>query len=117
MLRLSFLSLMLVSLAACSSFTPREKVARYDPTSGLTLPHPCPDWSQPQTGDFANELHSNFGCAVNTNAAIQLENPEDMRRGKGKATPDTEVTTRVVERYRAGEIPEPLEPVQDGATQ
>jgi type IV pilus biogenesis protein CpaD/CtpE len=108
---------MLIALTACDNFVPQPKVASYDPeTKQLTLPHPCPDWSQSQTRNYKNQLHSNFGCAVNTNAALQLDDPSDLHRGKGYSGPDTGVSTRVIERYRAGEIPEPLEPLQDSGT-
>ena len=107
---------MMALLAACSNFVPREKVATYDPeTRRLTLPHPCPDWSQSQTHNYLNQPHSNYGCAVNTNAALQLEDPEDLVRGHGTKGPDTETTTRVIEQYRAGDLPAPLTPQQSTA--
>lgn len=105
-------------LSACvetppNNFTPREKTATYDPVSEqLTLPHPCPDWSQTQTENYRNEAHSNYGCAVNTNNALQIANPKDVLQGRGAPGPDSEVTARTVERYRAGEIPAELTPVQ-----
>ncbi len=104
-------------LAACNNFTPREKAARVDATTGtLELPYPCPDWSQTQTYNYRNERHSNYGCAVNTNAALQLEDPNDLQRGHGEPGPDAATTTRVIERYRAGEIPTPLVPLQTSET-
>lgn len=104
----------LLVLAACGdNFVPREKVAVYDPEiKALSQPYPCPDWSQSQTMNYKNELHSNYGCAVNNNLAIQLENPEDLHHGHGKAGPDAEVTTGVIESYRAGDLPKPLVPLQ-----
>jgi pilus assembly protein CpaD len=111
--------MMAVALTACDAqnFTPNPKVATYDPqTRALTLPQPCPDWSQTQTQNYKNEPHSNFGCAVNTNLAVQLENPEDLHHGHGKATPDTETTTRVIEQYRAGDLPVALTPIQSTGT-
>lgn len=108
----------LLGLAACGdNFAPREKVATYDPdTKTMALPYPCPDWSQSQTMNYKNEVHSNYGCAVNNNLAIQLENPEDLHHGHGKAGPDTEVTTGVIESYRAGELPKALSPLQSTGT-
>jgi pilus assembly protein CpaD len=100
-------------LAGCTNFEPRDKVATYEPeTEQLTLPYPCPDWSQSQTSNYLNAPHSNFGCAVNTNSALQLADPADLHMGHGSPTPDTEVTTRVVEQYRAGDLPQPLTPIQ-----
>lgn len=110
----------LLSMAACSSptnFTPREKTATYDPRTGqLTLPHPCPDWSQSQSQNYKNEKHSNFGCAVNTNLAVQLEDPQDLHHGHGKVGPDPEISEGVVESYRAGNIPKELTPIQSTGT-
>lgn len=107
------LMLMMLALAACTqSFTPRAKEATYDPvTKKLSMPHPCPDWSQPQE-NYKNENHSNFGCAVNNNLAAQIDNPADLHRGHGKKSPDTEVTTSVIQQYREGKIPVPLEPTE-----
>jgi hypothetical protein len=104
----------LLVVAGCSNFEPREKTAKYDPdTKQLVMPYPCPDWSQSQTSNYLNQPHSNFGCAVNTNAALQLDDPSDLHRGHGDARPDTGITTRVIEQYRAGDLPVPLTPIQD----
>lgn len=112
-MRLGMMFLVMAALAGCSNFTPREKVASYDPVSKtLTLPHPCPDWSQSQTYNRLNEPHSNYGCAVNTNSAIQVADPNDLVRGHGKNGPDTGITTQVIEDYRAGLIPVALVPNQ-----
>jgi type IV pilus biogenesis protein CpaD/CtpE len=106
----------LALLAGCTNFEPREKVASYDPeTEQLTLPYPCPDWSQSQTSNYLNAKHSNYGCAVNTNSALQVVDPADLHMGHGTLTPDTEVTTRAVQQYRAGDIPQPLSPLQSTA--
>lgn len=107
----------LLALSACDNFTPREKVAKYDPeTRELTLPYPCPDWSQSQTGNYKNEIHSNFGCAVNNNLAVQLENPEDLHHGRGNAHPDAEVTTGVIQKYRTDRLPVEMSPLQSTGT-
>ncbi len=105
-------------LSACGdNFTPTPKVATYDPiTEKLTLPAPCPDWSQSQTVNFLNETHSNFGCAVNTNSALQLDNPQDMNEGHGDNRPDTGITTGVLEQYRAGKLPLPMTPTQSSSS-
>lgn len=108
----------LFALAACgNNFTPREKVATYDAeTHSLVMPYPCPDWSQSQTENYANEQHSNFGCAVNGNLAAQLDNPEDLVHGHGISGPDTEMTTGVIQAYRKGDLPKPLTPLQSTGT-
>lgn len=119
MRQVGLMLVMVVALAACdkvvdgSNFTPSDKEARYDPkTKTLAMPSPCPDWSQSQVQNYRNEPHSNFGCAVNSNLAVQIDNPQDLHHGHGKKGPDTEVTTSVIEQYRAGDLPVPLTPVQ-----
>ena len=105
-----------LGLAACggNNFEPRDKNAQYDPTTGeLTMPYPCPDWSQTQTYNYEHRAMSNYGCAVNTNSALQVADPSDLYRGHGANAPDTEVTTGVVSQYRAGKIPVALSPMQD----
>ena len=107
-------------LAACGpDFVPRDKVAEVDMRTGeVILPHPCPDWSHSAQINWDNSNHSNFGCAVNNNLAVQLEDPRDLRRGKAGPPSDPEFNQRVIERYRAGEIPEPLTPIQgEGAAE
>ena len=112
---LSIITVMVCLTACDSSYAPRSKEARYDPAEGtLEKPYPCPDWSQPQTANYSNNVHSNFGCATNTNMAAQLAYPHDLYEGHGEEGSDTESTVRVIERYRAGELPVPLEPIQTG---
>lgn len=118
MIRHSMWVVLIVTLSACSNFVPREKVAIYDPeTRQLTLPYPCADWSQSQTSNYLNQPHSNYGCAVNTNAALQLEDPADLHHGHGTKGPDTEITTGIVEQYRAGDLPVALTPQQSSGGQ
>lgn len=114
MRHVGMLMMVALALAACDTgFEPREKVATFDAEKGgLVMPYPCPDWSHPQGRNYGNFSHSNYGCAVNTNLAVQLEDPEDLKHGHGVTTPDIETTTGVVGAYRAGEIPQPLTPLQ-----
>lgn len=108
--------LLAMSLTACDNFTPNDKKAVYDPVSKtLTLPHPCPDWSQSQTSNYLNENHSNYGCAVNTNSALQVADPADLHMGHGDNHPDTGITTKVIEDYRAGKLPVSLVPNQSSS--
>lgn len=111
-----------LALAACGDdYVPGEKTANYNQETGaIELPYPCPDWSHSSVINYDNSPHSNYGCAVNTNMAQQLANPEDLSHGRDQDAshaPDTEITTRVVEQYRAGEIPAPLEPMQESAAE
>jgi len=100
-------------LSACGNFEPTEKVASYDPVSQqVTYPAPCPDWSQTTNTNYLNYNHSNFGCAVNKNFVLQLEDKQDMNEGHGINRPDAGITARQIERYRLGEIPQALTPTQ-----
>lgn len=114
---LALLSLLLF-LAACDDYEPREKKAVYDPMrKETTLPHPCPDWSHNAARNYDNSLHSNYGCATANNMAIQLENPRDLHRGHGTRSPDAGITSGVIEAYRAGDLPQPLVPQQATGSQ
>ena len=100
------MSCCLVLMGCGSNFTPTDKTATYNPITGtLSLPEPCPDWSQSQTGNVRNEVHSNYGCAVNNNAALQIDDPRDLYMGHGDNKPDTNMTVNVITDYRAGKIP------------
>ena len=102
-------------LAGCAdNFAPVDKVATYDSESKqLSLPGPCPDWSQSQTQNYANETHSNFGCSVNTNLAVQLDNPADLHHGHGKAGAIPELRQRYLQDFYDGKIPQTMSPLQD----
>lgn len=105
---------LLTTVVACDDYTPREKKAVYDPATGTTsLPYPCPDWSHNTVRNYDNSVHSNYGCATANNIAVQLEEPADLHRGHGTPGPDAGMTSRVIEAYRAGDLPQPLEPQQD----
>jgi len=61
----------------------------------------CPDWSKPSQPDFDNASWSNYGCAVNTNLAMQVADPEDLLHGKvGRATEDAEYAAKAIIMYR-----------------
>lgn len=109
----------LLALTACGDdYIPREKKAVYDPqTQETVLPYPCPDWSHNTVRNYDNSAHSNFGCATHNNMAIQLEDPRDLHRGHGEKSPDAGITTGVIEAYRAGDLPQPLEPQEDTSGQ
>ncbi|MEJ0010831.1 MAG: CpaD family pilus assembly lipoprotein [Alphaproteobacteria bacterium] len=108
--------LALLALAACGDdYAPVQKVATYNAETGeIDLPHPCPDWSRSAITNYGNNPHSNFGCAVNNNLAVQLEDPADLAHGSSTAPagPDTEIDEGIVEQYRAGKIPQPLTPIE-----
>ena len=106
-------------LSACASdYTPTDKVAGVDTTTGYAVPpYPCPDWSHNATVNYDNSLHSNYGCAVNNNLAVQLADPWDLQQGVASTTGNTDMGVRTIELYRAGELPASLQPQQSGAAQ
>lgn len=42
----------------------------------------CPDWSRTSQPEMNAHTMSNFGCAVNSNLAAMVANPEDLVRGR-----------------------------------
>ncbi|QZP08002.1 CpaD family pilus assembly protein [Caenibius sp. WL] len=49
--------------------------------STATVPG-CPDWSDSRASNLGNQTASGFGCAVNSNLAAMVANPEDLVRGE-----------------------------------
>ena len=61
----------------------------------------CPNWSGHSQPDWDNKTMSNYGCAVNSNLAAMIANPEDLVHGReGSAVSDTLAATRAVDMYR-----------------
>ena len=61
----------------------------------------CPNWSDRSQPDWDNKTSSNFGCAINSNLAAMVANPEDLLHGReGGSVTDTMTATRAVEMYR-----------------
>jgi pilus assembly protein CpaD len=61
----------------------------------------CPNWSVPSNPNFENKSMSNFGCAVNSDLAMQVANPEDLFHGQqGPAAVDAITAAKAVESYR-----------------
>lgn len=42
----------------------------------------CPDWSAKSDINYNNATYPNYGCAVNSNMAAMMANPEDLVRGQ-----------------------------------
>jgi len=41
----------------------------------------CPDWSSNSESNFMSGTHSNYGCAINSNLAAMVADPEDLLHG------------------------------------
>jgi pilus assembly protein CpaD len=62
----------------------------------------CPNWSAPSEPNFSNRNTSNYGCAVNTNLAAMVANPEDLVHGQeGTAVNDVATAAKAVQYYRS----------------
>jgi len=62
----------------------------------------CPNWSRPAQPNYHNRSMSNYGCAVNSDLAAMVANPEDLFHGQEVGAPaDTITATKAVELYRA----------------
>ena len=61
----------------------------------------CPDWSRNAEDDAVNGISSNHGCAVNSNLAGMIANPEDLVRGQQTDSDlRTATSNRAIETYR-----------------
>lgn len=76
----------------------RIVVSRYT----VTLPK-CPDWTKNPIANYANSVHSNFGCANAINLGQMVANPADLVRPTGPGLIDGDYATGAIERYRKGE--------------
>lgn len=62
----------------------------------------CPNWSSASQPNFENRSMSNYGCAVNSNFAMQVANPEDLLHGRdGASASDTLTAAKAVQLYRS----------------
>ena len=65
----------------------------------------CPNWSRPSETDYNNRSMSNYGCALNTDLAAMVANPEDLVHGQeGSGTGDTQTAAKAVEFYRSAPV-------------
>lgn len=61
----------------------------------------CPDWSRPSQPDFQAATMSNFGCAISTNLAAMIANPEDLIHGQaGSGGSDAQAISKAVKVFR-----------------
>ncbi len=61
----------------------------------------CPNWSAKADANYLNATSPGYGCAVNSNLAAMVANPEDLLQGQ-TGTGETVVATgtRAIETYR-----------------
>ncbi len=64
----------------------------------------CPNWDRPSAPNWDNSTMPNFGCAVNSNLAAMVANPEDLFHGQaGSGIGDSATATRAINVYRKAE--------------
>lgn len=68
--------------------------------SSATVPG-CPDWSAKSDMNYGNATSPNFGCAVNSNLAAMVADPQDLLEGK-KGDSETVIATsnKAIKTYR-----------------
>jgi pilus assembly protein CpaD len=68
--------------------------------STATVPG-CPDWSKTSETNFNNGTSSNYGCAVNSNLASMVADPEHLIQGVSNKGATTVMSgTKAIESYR-----------------
>jgi pilus assembly protein CpaD len=64
----------------------------------------CPNWSLPAQPNPENRNLSNFGCAVNSNLAAMVANPQDLVHGReGTGVGDSLTASKAIGSYRKAE--------------
>ena len=64
----------------------------------------CPNWDRPSQPNYNNRSLPNLGCAVNTNLAAMVANPEDLVHGRsGDSVSDVTTGTKAVSVYKSSE--------------
>jgi pilus assembly protein CpaD len=61
----------------------------------------CPNWSKTTEANYNAANHPNYGCAVNSNMAAMIADPEDLVRGRDTKPLDNNSGTKAIEAYRA----------------
>ncbi len=61
----------------------------------------CPDWSAKSDMNYLNATSPNFGCAINSNLAAMVADPQDLLEGK-KGSGETVISTssKAISTYR-----------------
>jgi pilus assembly protein CpaD len=60
----------------------------------------CPDWSTTSDSNFNAGNHSNHGCAINSNLAAMVADPEDLVRGRESGRLDRNSGKAAVNAYK-----------------
>lgn len=60
----------------------------------------CPNWDRLAQPEFVGSGMSNYGCAVNSNLALMVANPDDLVRGQEASGSDPRAMTKAIKSYR-----------------
>lgn len=89
-----------------------DRPAGGGPAQALTLAYEAYVAVVPECGDWAghtgfnptNEVHPNFGCAMNRNIGLMVSDPGDLLQGRTPGPIDTAQHDLVIETYRIREV-------------
>ena len=61
----------------------------------------CPDWSSTQESDLVGGTHTNYGCAINSNLAAMVADPQDLVLGQpGAVSRAPTAATKAIKTYQ-----------------
>ena len=81
-----------------------KSISAHMTPQGVVLKLPgCPDWTDDTRVNYTNTVHSNFGCANETNFGMRVANPADVLSGRDPGLADGTYAAGAIERYRKGE--------------
>jgi pilus assembly protein CpaD len=61
----------------------------------------CPDYRRGNHAEYASSTQSNYGCAMATNLAAMIANPEDLVEGhEGSRSADASLSVKAIKAYR-----------------
>lgn len=63
----------------------------------------CPDWSTTNNSTDKNVTSSNYGCALNSNLAAMVADPNDLIKGAGSDRNDPATATKPIRVFRESE--------------
>lgn len=62
----------------------------------------CPDWSSNPVHNYNNDDFSNLGCASDANLQAQVQDPQDLKQGKGKQGMTAARESSILQGYWSG---------------
>ena len=64
----------------------------------------CPNWSKAPGNDFANTMHSDYGCSTANNLAAMVADPRDLVTGRPLPPESGDAALAALHRYRTGKV-------------